>query len=89
MSFDWYKRNASDSLRFAEQLTLEQAGALVIITDTIHVFGRPLVDDDRRIAGVLRVDTRKWQAIKRRLLAVGAIAIEGELLDVPAMIQPR
>jgi hypothetical protein len=54
----------------------------------VHVFGRPLVDD-KRLARMLGLHGNKWNAIKGRLLEVGAIKIEDGLLDVPTMIEPR
>jgi hypothetical protein len=89
MSFDWYHRDSGAWLEIESQLTLEQAGALNVLTDTIHKLNAPLVDDNRRIAGVLGCHTNKWRAIKRRLIEIGAIKIDGERLDIPAIVGER
>jgi len=89
MSFDWYHRDSGAWLKIESQLTLEQAGALNVLADTIHKLNAPLVDDNRRIAGVLGCHTNKWRAIKRRLIEIGAIKIDGERLDIPAIVGER
>ena len=89
MTFDWYRRDAAAWIEVEQRLTLEQAGALNLLADIMHKLGSPLVDADRRIAGILGIDTRKWQAIKRRLIEVGALILEGERIDIPALIDAR
>jgi Protein of unknown function (DUF1376) len=81
---DWYKRDTGEWLKIQSALSLEQVGALTVLTDTMHKLNAPLVDDDRRVAGLLGIDTRKWQAIRRRLLEVQPL----KLLEVVSKPPP-
>ena len=89
MSFDWFKRDTGAWLTIEQQLSLEQAGALNVLADVIHKLNAPLADDDRRVAGLLGCHVNKWRPIKQRLIEVGAVKIDGERLDIPAMTEAR
>jgi uncharacterized protein YdaU (DUF1376 family) len=75
MSDDWYKRYTGAWLEVERLLSLDQIGALTVLTDTMHKLNAPLADDDRRIAGLLGIHTKRWQPIKARLIEVGALEI--------------
>jgi hypothetical protein len=89
MSDDWFKCHTSYRLLIAQELTLEQRGAWHDLTNLIHRYGQPLVDDDRRIAGLLSCDVRKWRPIRARLIEAGALIAEGGRIDDPMLIEQR
>jgi uncharacterized protein YdaU (DUF1376 family) len=64
----WYKRDPSEALNGMMELTLEERGAYNTILDLIYSRDGNLPDDDRFVAGWLRVDVRVWKRIKARLI---------------------
>ena len=73
MKNPWYKRFGGDFIQGTVGLTLEHVGAYTLIIDMIHDRGKPLPDDDRFMAGLLRVSTRKWRSIREVLISAGKI----------------
>jgi len=61
-------------------LTLEERGAYITICALIYSSADRLLDDDRYLAGVCRVDVRVWRRIKLRLIALGKLSIEDGLV---------
>ena len=89
MTFDWHKRRHGDMIEIASTISLEDNGALNLILDHMHLHGRPLVDDDRRIAGLIGTRTLKWQAIRRRLIRAGALIVACGKLNSPLATSAR
>jgi uncharacterized protein YdaU (DUF1376 family) len=76
----WYKRDPSAALNGMMELSLEERGAYNTVLDLIYSRDGNLHDDDRFIAGWLRVDVRVWKRIKGALLARGKLYVDGDLL---------
>jgi len=72
----WYKRNPLDFINGTMKLSLEEAGAYSYILDLIYLNGEPLEEDIRYLAGVLNISTRKWVAIRDRLILAGKITVK-------------
>jgi uncharacterized protein YdaU (DUF1376 family) len=82
MSFDWYKRYPRDFIENVSSLSLEQIGAYALLLDWIGCLDRPLPDNDRYIAGLLRIHVNKWKTIKASLVAMGLIqVVDGKIQD--------
>ena len=69
----WYKRDPNAALEGMAVLTLEERGAYNTILDLIYSHDGKVDDDDRFIAGWLRVDVRVWRRIRGRLLDLGKL----------------
>lgn len=69
----WYKRDPSEALNGMMELTLEERGAFNTVLDLIYSRDGNLPDDDRFIAGWLRVDVRVWKRIKATLFERGKL----------------
>src|SRR6185437_5491447 len=81
----WYKRYPSDFIGGTIGLSLEEKGAYSICLDLIYDHGRPIPDDARWLAGVCGCSTRKWNAIRERLLETGKLLLrEAALTNVRA-----
>jgi len=76
ISNTWYKRNPLDFINGTMKLSLEEAGAYSYILDLIYLNGEPLEEDIRYLAGVLNISTRKWVAIRDRLILAGKITVK-------------
>jgi uncharacterized protein YdaU (DUF1376 family) len=76
----WYKRDPSAALTGMPNLTLEECGAYNIILDLIYDRGGAIDDDDRFIAGWLRVHVRVWRRLRRRLIELDKIYVNGPTL---------
>lgn len=71
----WYKRDPSAALNGMMELSLEERGAYNTVLDLIYSRDGNLTDDDRFIAGWLRVDVRVWKRIKSTLIERGKLYI--------------
>jgi uncharacterized protein YdaU (DUF1376 family) len=71
----WYKRDPNAALEGMAVLNLEERGAYNTIIDLIYSHDGKIDDDDRFIAGWLRVDVRVWKRIRRRLLDLGKLYV--------------
>lgn len=69
----WYKRDPSAALNGMMELSLEERGAYNTVLDLIYSRDGKLHDDDRFVAGWLRVDLRVWKRIKRSLIERGKL----------------
>ncbi len=69
----WHKRDHRAALTGMMELTLEERGAYNTILDLIYCHDGALLDDERFIAGWLRVDVRRWRRIRNTLLAAGKL----------------
>ena len=76
----WYKRDPNAALEGMAVLTLEERGAYNTILDLIYTKDGKVDDDDRFLAGWMRVDVRVWRRIRRRLLDLGKLYIDGTYL---------
>ena len=76
----WYKRDPNAALEGMAVLSLEERGAHTTVLDLIYSHDGKIVDDDRFIAGWLRVDVRVWRRIKARLLSLGKFYKHGDYL---------
>ncbi len=73
----WYKRDPRAALTGMMELSLEERGAYGTVLDLIYDREGNLPDDDRFLAGWCKCDVRVWRRIKRRLLALGKIYVDG------------
>lgn len=76
----WYKRDPSEALNGMMELTLEERGAYNTVLDLIYSRDGNLPDDDRFVAGWLRVDLRVWRRIKATLIERGKLYVEAGIL---------
>jgi uncharacterized protein YdaU (DUF1376 family) len=77
----WYKRCGADFIHGTMMLTLEEKGAYSLCLDLIYDRGGPIPDDARWLAGVCGVSTRKWNAIRDRLLSLGKLTASNDLIS--------
>lgn len=84
----WYKRDPDAALSGMFELTLEERGAYNTVLDLIYSRANELPDDDRWIAGWLRVDVRVWKRIKRVLIERGKLYLdEGTIRNARADVE--
>jgi uncharacterized protein YdaU (DUF1376 family) len=57
------------------ELTLEEEGAYFRLCALVYSKGSPIPDNDRWLAGMCRVSTRRWRALRQALLEKGKIEI--------------
>ena len=57
------------------ELTLEEEGAYIRICALIYSKGKPILDNDRWLAGMCRVSTRKWRLLRQALINKQKITI--------------
>lgn len=76
----WYKRDPSAALNGMMELSLEERGAYNTVLDLIYSRDGNLHDDDRFIAGWLRVDVRIWKRIKSTLIDRKKLYVDGDFL---------
>lgn len=81
MSARWYKRCGADFIHGTMMLSLEEKGAYSLCLDLIYDRGGPIPDDARWLSGVCGVSIRKWNAIRDRLISLGKIYAENDLLS--------
>ncbi len=62
------------------ELTLEEEGAYIRICALIYSKGQPIPDNDRWLAGMCRVSTRKWRVLRRALIDKNKITITDGLI---------
>ena len=62
------------------ELTLEEEGAYIRICALVYSKGQAISDNDRWLAGMCRVSTRKWRTLRNSLVAKGKITIENGLI---------
>jgi uncharacterized protein YdaU (DUF1376 family) len=81
MSGRWYKRCGGDFIHGTMMLSLEEKGAYSLCLDLIYDRGGPIPDDARWLSGVCGVSLRKWATIRQRLLDLGKLVAENDLLS--------
>ena len=62
------------------ELTLEEEGAYIRICALIYSKGQAIPGNDRWLAGMCRVSTRKWRSLRDSLITKGKITIEDGLI---------
>lgn len=72
----WYRRDPNAALTGMHELTLEERGAYNTVLDLMYARDGDLQDDDKFIAGWLRVDVRVWKRIRARLLELGKLCLD-------------
>lgn len=84
----WYKRDPSAALNGMMELDLQERGAYNTVLDLIYSRDGNLPDDDRFIAGWLRVDVRVWKRIKTTLIERGKLFIlDGQIRNERADVE--
>lgn len=81
MSGRWYKRCGADFIHGTMMLSLEEKGAYSLCLDLIYDRGAPIPDDARWLSGVCGVSIRKWNSIRERLIGLGKLVAENDLLS--------
>ena len=82
----WYRRFPDNFIAGTARLTLEEKGAYSLVLDLIYARGGPIADEPRYIAGICNCSTRKWVAIRQRLIDLGKlVAKDGSLWNERAL----
>ena len=76
----WYKRDPTAALEGMACLTLEERGAYNTVLDLIYSHDGKVDDDERFLAGWLRVDVRVWKRIRSRLIGLEKLYTVGGYL---------
>lgn len=88
MNRRWYRRCGADFIHGTMKLTLEEKGAYSLCLDLIYDRGGPIPDDERWLAGVCNVSTRKWRSLRDRLIDLGKLTlIDGHLSNARAELE--
>jgi uncharacterized protein YdaU (DUF1376 family) len=77
---DFYKMDPALWDVRTSNLTLDQEAAYLRIVNAIHKHKSPVPNNDRVLAGMFRVSTRKARALVNSLIDAGKISIEGEYI---------
>lgn len=78
----WYRRFPDNFIAGVAELSLEETGAYSLILDMIYSRVAPIEDNPRRLAMICKVSTRKWCAIRQRLIDLGKLRCEdGHLMN--------
>jgi uncharacterized protein YdaU (DUF1376 family) len=77
---DFYKMDPALWDVRTSNLTLDQEAAYLRIVNAIHKHKSPVPDNDRVLAGMFRVSTRKARALVNALIDAGKISIDGEYI---------
>lgn len=84
----WYKHYPLDFYHGTEDLSIEEIGAYQLMLNLIYARQGPVADNDKFIAGHMRVSTRKWRAFRKRLLETGKLFLEdGKLMNLRAQTE--
>lgn len=84
----WYKHYPLDFYHGTEDLSIEEIGAYQLMLNLIYARQGPVADNDKFIAGHMRVSSRKWRAFRKRLLETGKLFLEdGKLMNVRAQTE--
>lgn len=77
----WYKRYPSDFLAGTMELSCEEKGAYTVVLDLMYDRGGPIPDDAQWIARVCNCSTRRWKLMRSRLIKLGKLSVDGNLLN--------
>lgn len=75
---NWYKRDPEAYFDATRELSLEERGAYSDLLDMIYMHGGAIPYSDRVIAGLLVINIRKWNYLKRRLLDAEKLFLTAE-----------
>ncbi len=73
----FYKRDPDRALAGMAELTLKQRGAYNSIIDLLYSRDGDVPDDDARVSRMIACHWREWVAVKKDLIALGKIWVEG------------
>lgn len=79
-SKDYYRMDAARWNNRTCDLTLEQEAAYLRIVNAIHIHKGMIPMNDRVLAGLFRVSTRKARALVERLIGAGKVYLEGGMI---------
>ncbi len=77
----YYKKYPRDFIEGTVGMSLELKGAYSLILDLIYLQSGKLPDDPRYISGLLGCTIRKWNTLRKQLIEMGKIYVNGELLS--------
>lgn len=81
----WYRRCGADFIHGTMSLSLEEKGAYSLCLDLIYDRGGPIPNDERWLAGICNVSTRKWRSLCQRLIDLGKLRlVDGHLSNTRA-----
>lgn len=84
----WYRRCGADFIHGTMKLSLEEKGAYSLCLDLIYDRGGPIPDDERWLAGICNVSTRKWRSLRDRLIEAGKLTlVDGHLTNARAELE--
>lgn len=75
---NWYKRDPEAYFDATRELSLEERGAYSDLLDMIYMHGGAIPYSDRVIAGLLVINIRKWNYLKKRLLDAEKLFLTSE-----------
>lgn len=79
---EWYRRNGAKFIQKTIGMTLEEKGAYSLCLDLIYTHDGAIDDDEKFLAGVCGVTTRKWRALRQRLIDLGKLVLrDGKLTN--------
>lgn len=81
MTLPYYKRFPRDFFEGTIGMSLEEKGAYGLVLDLIYKTDGRLADDPRYLAGMLGCSVRKWNSIKDRLVSLGKLHIENDIIS--------
>ena len=64
MSLPYLRLYPQDYLQDTNHLTTEEHGAYLLLIINYWQTEKPLIDDDKRLAGICRADARQWSSIR-------------------------
>lgn len=73
--FTYAKWDISDWIKGTEGMSLEIEGAYKRFCIQLYRWGRPLADDDKRMAALMAISLRVWKRVKAALVEAGKIIV--------------
>jgi hypothetical protein len=73
----WYSRRPRNMIAENAAYSLREYGVINILRDVLFCFEGAIPDDDRFASRHLHCDSRKWRALRDRLLALGDLYLDG------------
>lgn len=81
----WYKREPAVTLHETMGMNAEEKGVYWVCMDLMYLYGGPIEDDPRHIAGACGISVRKWNLIKRRLAGLGKMTLQHGRVSIPSV----
>lgn len=79
----WYRHFPGAFLDRIKALSAEERGCYITVSDLIYQFGGQIADRAQWIAGQCNVSVKRWNVIRRKLLAIGKLLESDGLLTDP------